>query len=186
MRRAVGIDDDRVRDVFDDAGTGERFFCPAREAADERGRDAIGRVRREAEGFVAEEPEGVLGAGLGADFALANPVGGGEDYKVLGAGGVLRRGVEIDPEEAAIGAEVEDATGDGEIAVVVGDDLAGDREEVVGGVGERLVARALDAPEGLRGGEVVVEEGQQARVLDEGVLAAIYGRWAVLPEPLDV
>ena len=113
-------------------------------------------------------------SGLVGRFALADPVDGGEDDEGLG-------GVEVDPEQAARGTEVEDAAGGGDVAVVVGDDLAGDGEVVVCGVGEGL--RLGRAPEGLGGGEVLVEEGKEARVADEVALAAFGGRRAVLPEP---
>ena len=90
----------------------------------------------------------VVGAGV------ANPVDGGEGYK-----GVLA--IEVGEDEAARGAEVEDAAGEGDVAVFIRDDLAGDREEVVDGFSEGLAGAALGvvgvrAPEGLRGGEVLV------------------------------
>ena len=69
--------------------------------------------------------------------------------------------VEVDPEHAARGTEAEDAAGDGEVAVVVGDDFVGDREEVERGLGERLIAGLRIAPEGLRSGEVLREEGRK-------------------------
>ena len=84
------------------------------------------------------------------------------------------------------GTEAEDAAGDGEVAVVVGDDFVGDGEEVECGFGEGFVAGLRIAPEGLRRGEVLREEGAEARVENELVLAAFGGRGAVLPEPLDV
>ena len=84
------------------------------------------------------------------------------------------------------GTEAEDAAGDGEVAVVVGDDFVRHGEEVERGLGEGLVAGLGVAPEGLRRGEVLREEGTEACVEDELVLAAVSGRRAVLPEPLDV
>ena len=115
-------------------------------------------------------------------LAFLDPVDGGEDDEVV-------RAVEVDPEQAARGAEVEDAAGDGDVAVVVGEDFVGDGEVVERGVGERAVA-AVDgvAPEGLRRGEELLEERTEARVLDEVVLAAVLvgGVGGVLPEPLDV
>ena len=57
------------------------------------------------------------------------------------------------------------------------------------GAGERAIA-AVDgrAPEGLRSGEELVEEGAETVVLDEVVLAALFVGvvGSVLPEPFDV
>ena len=101
----------------------------------------------------------------------------------------MMRAVEIDPEQAARGTEVDDAAGDGDVAVVVGEDAAGDGEVVERGAGERAIL-AVDgsAPEGLRSGEELVEEGAEAVVLDEVVLAALFVGvvGSVLPDPFDV
>ncbi len=99
-------------------------------------------------------------SGLARGFAVFDPVDGGEDDERM-------RPVEVDPEHAARGAETEDAAGDGEVAVVVGEDLVGDGEEVECGLGQGFVAGLGVAPEGLRGGEVLGEEGAEARVEDE-------------------
>ena len=67
------------------------------------------------ERLVGEDPEGVFGGGIGGGLAGLDPVDGGEDDEVM-------RAVEIDPEQAARGTEVDDAAGDGDVAVVVGED----------------------------------------------------------------
>ena len=95
-------------------------------------------------------------AGSVGGAAVFDPVDGGEDDEVDAAA------AEIDPEQAARGAEVDDAAGDGDVAVVVGEDLVGDGEEVERGVGERAGRPSIGvAPEGLRGGEVLLEEGRK-------------------------
>src|ERR1700721_187287 len=103
------------------------------------------------DGVGVEDPEGVFGAGLIRFFTVFDPVDGGEDDQRM-------RTVEVDPEHATRRAEAKDATGDGEIAVVVGHDLVGDGEEVEGSFIEWLVAGFGVAPEGLGGGEVLGEE----------------------------
>ena len=150
---AVGVDDDGVGDVLHDAGPAsgsevQRAMALVR---------AAGRVLRagagcSAERIVGEEPECVFGFGIVGGMAFLVPVDGREDDEVMGA-------VEVDPKQAARRAEVDDAAGDGDIAVAVGEDFAGDGEVVERGVGERAVA-AVDgiAPEGLRGGEELLEE----------------------------
>ena len=134
------------------------------------------------EGLVGEDPEGVFGGGVGGGAAFFDPVDGGEDDEVVVA-------VEVDPEQAARGAEVDDAAGDGDVAVVVGEDFIRDGEVVERGGGERAGA-AVDggAPEGLRGGEELLEEGLEVEVLDEVVFAAVFmvGVGGVLPDPFDV
>ena len=85
------------------------------------------------DGMVGEDPHGVFGVGLVRSFVVSDPVDGGEDDERM-------RAVEVDPEEAAGGTEAEDAAGDGDVAVVVGEDFVGDGEEVEAVVGEGLVA----------------------------------------------
>jgi hypothetical protein len=129
---AVGVDEDGVGDVLDDAGAGEGLGGPAGDGVDEGGRDALGGPELagpeaagsgDGEGLVGEEPEGVLGGGVGGGRALRDPVEGGEDDEVVCA-------VEVEPEQAARGTEVDDAAGDGDVAVLVGEDLAGDGQVV--------------------------------------------------------
>src|SRR5664280_2829154 len=106
--RAVGIDQDGAGDVLHDTGTGERLGRPAGEGFEERG----GRVLRAAEGIVGEDPEGVFGGGIGSGLVCLDPVDSGEDYEVMCA-------VEIDPEQAARGTEVDDAAGDCDVTILV-------------------------------------------------------------------
>ena len=120
-----------------------------------------------AERIVGEEPEGVLGVGIAGGRALFGPVDGAEDDEMV-------RAVQVHPEQAAGRAEVHDAAGDGEVAVVVGEDLVGNGEVIERGVGERAPASSDGlSPEGLRSGEELLEEGVEAQVLDEVVLAAV-------------
>ena len=70
------------------------------------------------EGLIWEEPEGVLGGGIAGGLVRLDPVDGGEDDEMV-------RAVEIDPKQAARGTEVDDAAGDGDVTVVVGEDAAG-------------------------------------------------------------
>jgi hypothetical protein len=109
--------------------------------------------------MVGEDPERVFCAGFAGGFTVLDPVDSGEDDERVGA-------VEVDPEHAARGAEAEDAAGDGEVAVVVGEDLVGDGEEVECGLGEGFIAGPGIAPEGLRRGEVLREKGAEALVED--------------------
>ena len=182
MGRAVGIDQDGVGDVLHDGGAGKRLGGPSGEGADERDGRVLRAVGGDGEGLVRKDPKGVLGCGIGGGFAGLDPVDGGEDDEVM-------RAVEIDPEQAARGTEVDDAAGDGDVTVVVGEDAAGNGEVVERGAGERAVL-AVDgrAPEGLRSGEELVEEGTEAVVLDEVVLAALFVGvvGSVLPDPFDV
>ena len=146
----------------------------------ERGRRM--RAFGDAEGLVGEDPERVFGGWIGGRLTVFDPVDGGEDYEVV-------RAVEVDPEEAASGAEVDDAAGDGDVAIVVGEDFVGDREMIEDRCGERSrLAVDRRSPEGLRRGEELVEERAEVRVLNEVVFAAVFvavvGR--VLPDPLDV
>ena len=57
---------------------------------------------------------------------------------------------------------MDDTAGDGDVTIVVGEDAAGDGEVVERGAGERAIL-AVDgrAPEGLRSGEELVEEGAE-------------------------
>ena len=152
------------------------------EGVEERGGRVLRAVCSDGEGLIWEEPEGVLGGGVGGGFVGLDPVDGSEDDEVM-------RAVEIDPEKAARGTEVDDAAGDGDVTVVVGEDAAGDGEVVERGAGERTIA-AVDgrSPEGLRSGEELIEEGTETVVLDEVVLAALFVGvvWSVLPDPFDV
>ena len=73
---------------------------------------------------------------------------------------------------------MEDASGGGDVAVFIRDNLAGDGQEIVHGICQRL-ARAsfwvvgMRAPEGLRGGKVLIAE--VARCLDFFSLAGMGG-----------
>ena len=167
---AVGVDEKDAGDVLERGGTGGGLGGPAADATDEGSGDMGG-----VEGLAGEEPEGVGGGLVVGGSVLGDPVDGGEGDERVGE-------AEVDPEEAAIGAEVLDAAVGGEIAVVFAEDVAGDGEEVEGDFGEGLGF----APEALGGGEVLFEEGLEARILDEGVLVAVWGGLGVVPEPGEV
>ncbi len=134
MGRAVRVDEDGVGDVLDDAGAGERLGGPAGDGLVSAAAGCAASVARSmVRGLVGEDPEGVFGGGIVVGWLCFDPVDGGEDDEVV------VRAVEVDPEQAARGAEVDDAAGDGDVAVVVGEDFAGDGEVVERGVGERAV-----------------------------------------------
>src|SRR6266550_2925988 len=174
VRCAVGVDEDRVAYLLNDGAAARRLGGPARDAMDQRGGDVVGFYW-----VIGEDPERVFCVGLAGGFTVLDPVDGGEDDERV-------RTVEVDPEHAAGGAEAEDAAGDGEIAVVVGEDFVGDGEKVECGLGERFIAGLGIAPEGLWSCEVLCEEGAEAVVENELGFAAFGGRGAVLPEPPDV
>ena len=91
---------------------------------------------------------------------------------------------EVDPEQAARGAEVDDAAGDGEVAVVVGERPCRGREEVERGVGERAVA-LVRLPQKVCGAvKYCARRALKRGSCDELVLAAVWWRLGVLPEPL--
>lgn len=176
MRLAVGVYKDCVGNVLDRLAIGQRLCGPASDAADEGRGDAIG-----VESAIREEPKGVFSLGLIGRLVLCDPVDGGEGYERMWS-------AEIDEEKATIGAEVRDASVDGEVAVVVGYDFAGSGEKVEGGVGEGAVGapRCRISPEGLGRSEMLLQKGKEARVVDETVLVAAWGWGGVLPEPLQI
>ena len=167
MGCAIGVDDDGVGDVLDDAGAGKRLRRPS----GRRRISAAGAVTGD-EGPVGKEPEGVFGGGIGGRAAFLDPVDGGEDDEVVRCRGLLA--TKVDPEQAACGEKGTAQSGDRDVAVVVGEDLAGNGEVVEGG-GRECARTAVDggSPEGLGRGEVLLEEGAETEVLQEIVLAAL-------------
>src|SRR6185437_952308 len=106
--------------------------------------------------IVGETVDGVLGFGVAGGRALLGPVDGAEDDEVV-------RAIQVHPEQAAVRAEVHRAPGNGEIAVVVGEDLVGNGEVIERGIREQAPAAGDRlTPEVLRSGEVLLEKGHEA------------------------
>ncbi len=113
-----------VTNLLNDRAAARRLRSPAGDAVHEACRDVIGFDR-----MIREDPQCVFSAGLVGCLAVLDPVDCSEDNERM-------RTVEVDPEHAAIRTKTDDATGDGEIAVVICEDLVRDGEEVECGFSE--------------------------------------------------
>ena len=127
---------------------------------------------RRVECTAGEDPECVVCAGLVGSSVLSDPIGSCEDDQRVWC-------AEIDPEQAAVGAELCNATSRSQITIVVSCHSVRSAEVFERGIGKVFAL----APERLWSGEMLLKERFEAEISYKSGPIASWDWLRILPHP---